>query len=70
LDEEALPAGNTIYLEEHVKTLVNKVESPDVGMYYSMNQYQGCEHGCAYCYARNAHEYCGVTAQVLILNKR
>ncbi len=55
---------HTIYLEEHSKTLVNKVESPDVGMNYSMNPYQGCEHGCSYCYARNAHEYWGYSAGI------
>src|SRR5438128_5186115 len=27
----------TQYLEEHAKGLVNKVDSPDVGMWYSMN---------------------------------
>lgn len=52
----------TIYLEENAKTIVNKVDSPDVGMWYSMNPYQGCEHGCIYCYARNAHEYWGYSA--------
>ncbi len=52
----------TQYLEETAKTIVNKVESPDVGMMYSMNPYQGCEHGCIYCYARNVHEYWGYSA--------
>lgn len=52
----------TSYLEVFPKTIVNKVESPDVGMMYSMNPYQGCEHGCIYCYARNSHEYLGYSA--------
>ncbi|GAA4302808.1 hypothetical protein GCM10023183_14810 [Nibribacter koreensis] len=27
-----------------------------------MNPYQGCEHGCVYCYARNTHAYWGLGA--------
>ena len=49
----------THYIKVHPKSVVNKVNSPDVGMEYSMNPYQGCEHGCVYCYARNTHEYWG-----------
>ena len=52
----------TSYLEQESKTIVNKVESKDVGMGYSMNPYAGCEHGCIYCYARNVHEYWGYSA--------
>ncbi|RAJ10497.1 DNA repair photolyase [Chitinophaga skermanii] len=52
----------TQMIEENAKTLVNKVDSPDVGMWYSMNPYQGCEHGCIYCYARNSHQYWGYSA--------
>ena len=62
IDEWWQPDEGTVYLEETAKTLVNKVDSPDVGMWYSMNPYQGCEHGCIYCYARNAHEYWGYSA--------
>lgn len=51
--------NKTQYLEVFPKTIVNKVTSPDVGMAYSMNMYQGCEHGCIYCYARNTHEFWG-----------
>src|SRR6201989_2650497 len=60
-EEKTLP---TIYLEQEVKTIVNKVDSPDVGMSYSMNPYAGCEHGCIYCYARNVHEYWGYSAGI------
>ena len=59
---EASDNNRTLYLEVFPKTIVNKVESPDVGMAYSMNAYQGCEHGCIYCYARNSHEYWGYGA--------
>jgi len=52
----------TQYIEQQSKTIVNKVDSPDVGMGYSMNPYAGCEHGCIYCYARNVHEYWGYSA--------
>ncbi|MGF2411366.1 MAG: PA0069 family radical SAM protein, partial [Ferruginibacter sp.] len=52
----------TQYIEMQSKTIVNKVESKDVGMNYSMNPYAGCEHGCIYCYARNVHEYWGYSA--------
>lgn len=47
------------YLEQQSKTIVNKIESKDVGMGYSMNHYAGCEHGYIYCYACNVHEYWG-----------
>ncbi len=57
-------AGRTEYVEVFPKTIVNKVTSPDVGMDYSLNPYQGCEHGCAYCYARNSHEYWGYSAGI------
>lgn len=53
---------NTQFYEEHAKKIVNKVSSPDLGLSYSMNPYQGCEHGCVYCYARNTHEYYGYSA--------
>ena len=53
---------HTQFIDVFPKTIVNKVESPDVGMMYSMNPYQGCEHGCIYCYARNSFEYWGYSA--------
>ncbi len=62
IDDWVEPNIETQYLEDNAKGLVNKVDSPDVGMWYSMNPYQGCEHGCTYCYARNAHEYWGYSA--------
>lgn len=59
---EVVDKNKTQYLNVFPKTIVNKVKSPDVGMAYSMNMYQGCEHGCIYCYARNSHEFWGFSA--------
>jgi DNA repair photolyase len=52
----------TRFLDTHAKTILNKIDSPDIGMAWSMNPYQGCEHGCVYCYARNTHPYWGYSA--------
>jgi len=56
--------AKTEILEVFPKTIVNPVKSPDLHMAYSMNPYQGCEHGCAYCFARPTHEYWGFSAGI------
>ena len=62
IDEGLQNHHSTKLYFETPKKIVNKVESPDIPGDYSMNPYQGCEHGCIYCYARNTHEYWGFSA--------
>jgi DNA repair photolyase len=52
----------TEFLKDDTRTIVTCNESPDVGFDASVNPYRGCEHGCAYCYARPYHEYLGFSA--------
>jgi DNA repair photolyase len=61
LDEELELSEKTQIFYEHPRKIINKVDSPDL-MGWSMNPYQGCEHGCIYCYARNTHQYWGYSA--------
>lgn len=59
---EAGERPRTQYTDVYPKTILNKVTSPDIGPAWSMNPYQGCEHGCIYCYARPTHNYWGYSA--------
>jgi DNA repair photolyase len=63
LDEEYwLDAPKTELLYDTPKKILSQNDSPDIPFTYSLNPYQGCEHGCPYCYARNAHQYWGLSA--------
>jgi DNA repair photolyase len=59
-DEEV--AAATVLLRDTTRSIIATNDSPDVGFDASINPYRGCEHGCAYCYARPYHEYLGFSA--------
>lgn len=52
----------TEFLRDDSRSIISYNDSPDVGFSASINPYRGCEHGCAYCYARPTHEYLGFSA--------
>jgi DNA repair photolyase len=59
---EEAPLPRTQFLVDHSRSIIAVNDSPDVGFTHSVNPYRGCEHGCAYCYARPYHEYLGFSA--------
>ncbi len=61
LDDDA-PKLTTLFFRDASKSAIAYNDSPDVGFDASVNPYRGCEHGCAYCYARPTHEYLGFSA--------
>jgi DNA repair photolyase len=61
-EAEALPHPKTIFLDDHSESIIVRNDSPDIGFGAGINPYRGCEHGCAYCYARPTHEYLGFSA--------
>lgn len=47
----------TEILIDNSRTILTRNNSPDIPFNVSINPYKGCEHGCAYCYARPTHAY-------------
>lgn len=52
-----IQAIQTQVQEIEAKSIISHNLSPDVPFGRSINPYQGCEHGCIYCYARPSHAY-------------
>lgn len=55
LDE--VPLSKVEIFEDASQSILSRNESPDLGFRFSVNPYRGCNHACAYCYARPSHEY-------------
>ncbi len=62
--DDELPILNTELFKDAAKSVISFNDSPDLGFDASFNPYRGCEHGCAYCYARPTHEYLGLSADL------
>lgn len=59
---EDRPLLRTQFFKDSARSILSENQSPDIPFRYSINCYRGCEHGCAYCYARPTHEYLGLSA--------
>jgi len=62
LTDDDLPVLETELFKDATKSVISFNDSPDLNFDASFNPYRGCEHGCAYCYARPTHEYLGLSA--------
>ena len=60
-DDEPRPL-RTQFLRDASQSIIAYNNSPDLGFDASLNPYRGCEHGCAYCFARPTHEFLGFSA--------
>jgi len=59
---EPPPAARIELYEETSRSILTRNDSPDIPFTWSINPYRGCQHACAYCYARTYHEYLGLGA--------
>jgi DNA repair photolyase len=58
-DPDQRPHPRTQFFTDASESLLTKNDSPDIPFTVGLNPYRGCEHGCAYCFARPYHEYLG-----------
>lgn len=56
------PDARVEVFEEEARSILTRNDSPDVPFTWSLNPYRGCQHACAYCYARPGHEHLGFGA--------
>ena len=56
---EPAPRPATALIPEPARSMLTTNDSPDIPFELSLNPYRGCEHGCAYCFARPSHAYLG-----------
>jgi DNA repair photolyase len=52
-----IPLAKVELFDDTSQSIIAKNDSPDLGFSFSVNPYRGCNHACAYCYARPSHEY-------------
>ena len=57
LDDGPPPDPATQVAVQRSRSIITRNRSPDLPFAQSINPYQGCEHGCIYCYARPSHAY-------------
>ena len=51
-DGEPLPSAHAVFLRDDTQSIITFNDSPDIPFRAGLNPYRGCEHGCAYCFAR------------------
>lgn len=62
-DGEVLPI-RTQFFRDDTQSILAWNNSPDIPFRVGCSPYRGCEHGCAYCFARPSHEYLGFNAGI------
>ncbi len=72
-DEHGVPVERprpaTQFFDDASESVLTPNDSPDVGADWGLNPYRGCEHGCAYCFARPFHDYLGWSSGLDFENK-